>query len=90
MESIKCIIDNKGYTNKPVGAEIGTITKRMTLTEKSSYSIDEIKQYILDGRTIRPAYCGGKSYEWISQQMFMIDVDNGLTIDEAVNYHHLT
>ena len=31
------------------------------------------------------AYCGGKSYEWGSQQMFMIDIDNGLTINEAIN-----
>ncbi|WP_041700331.1 hypothetical protein [Clostridium sp. BNL1100] len=73
---IKCVIDNKLFTSKPSGFEVGKIVNRMSIETASEYSIDEIKESILQGKTIRPSYCGGKEDSWKSQQMFMIDIDN--------------
>ncbi|WP_066639680.1 hypothetical protein [Desulfolucanica intricata] len=80
---IKCIIDNVCYSSKPTNG--GAITNRMTLDTAKEYSIDEIKESILQGKTIRPSYCGGKQETWKSQQVFMIDIDNNLTIQQAID-----
>lgn len=81
---IKLIIDNVNYQSKPKN-DIGTIINRMTIDTAKEYSIEEIKQNILDGKTNRPAYCGGKESEWVSQQVFMIDIDNeGNLTDDIV------
>jgi len=74
---IKCIFDNKEFKLKPQGTmEVGSIINRMTINTVKEYSIDEIKQNILSGKTIRPSYCAGKEEFWVSQQIFMIDIDN--------------
>lgn len=81
---IKLIFDNVNYLTKPK-TDIGSIINRMTLETMKEYSIEEIKQNILDGKTNRPAYCGGKENSWISQQVFMIDIDDNYTIEQAIN-----
>lgn len=73
---IKCIIDTKSYNSKPQGSEAGGIINRMKIDTEKDYLIDDIKKKILEGYTIRPAYCGSKEDTWRSQQMFMIDIDN--------------
>jgi hypothetical protein len=73
---MKCVVDKIKYTSKPQGYEPGSIIKRMTIDTMMEYSVQEIKQNILDGKTIRPSYCGGKEESWKSQQIFMIDIDN--------------
>lgn len=73
---LKCVIDKVRYTDKPQGFEPAIITNRMTIDTVQEYSIEEIKESILDGKTIRPSYCGGKQESWKSQQLFMLDVDN--------------
>jgi len=82
---IKCIIDTKEFLSKPQGKSGGGITLRMTLNTAKEYSIDEIKESILIGKTVRPSYCGGREETWKSQQMFMIDIDNNLTINQAID-----
>jgi len=82
---IKCIIDNKCFTNKPEGKEVGGIINRMTIDKVEDYSIDDIKKKILLGNTVRPAFCGGKEDSWKSQQVFMIDIDDNLTINQAID-----
>lgn len=73
---IKCEIDNVKFNNKPQGSNVGAIINRMTIDKATEYSIEEIKNSILEGKTIRPAYCGGSEETWQSQQMFFIDIDN--------------
>lgn len=73
---VRCIFDNKQFTVKPEGYEVGGIINRMTIDNAKEYSLEEIKQSILKGKTVRPSYCGGKEDLWKSQQMFMIDIDN--------------
>lgn len=88
---VKCIFDNKLFQQKPVGYETGGIIKRMTIDIAKEYTIEEIKTNILEGKTIRPSYCGGKESEWISQQIFMLDIDNKekdkyRTYQDIINY----
>ena len=78
---IKLIIDKVGYQTKPKDG--GTITNRMTIDTGKEYSIKEIKQSILVGKTIRPSYCGGQESEWLSQQVFMIDIDKRIIIKKV-------
>jgi len=73
---IKLAIDNINYSIKPQGKEIGALVNRMTLDQVKEYSIEELKQSILDGRTNRPSNCGKGEDSWLSQQIFMIDIDN--------------
>lgn len=73
---IKCVIDKAGFTKKPQDKEVGIIINRMTIDTASTFSIEEIKNSILKGKTIRPSYCGGKEDSWQSQRIFMIDIDN--------------
>ena len=72
---IKLIIDKVNYQTKP-STDIGAIINRMKIDNVKEYSIEEIKKSVLDGKTIRPSYCGGQETDWISQQVFMIDIDN--------------
>ena len=81
---IKLVIDKVGYNSKPQGSDGGTITKRMTIDTVKEYLIEEIKESILQGKTIRPSYCGGREDSWKSQQLFMIDIDDNMTITEAI------
>ena len=81
---VKMVIDEQKFLVKPQGKEIGTIVKRMTLDKVKEYSIQELKQSILNGRTNRPSNCGGKEESWLSQQVFMIDIDNDLNIQQAI------
>ena len=74
--NIKLVFDKVGYSNKPQGFEVGKIIKRMTFDTAKEYSIAQIKDNILEGKTVRPSYCGGKEDSWESQQVFMIDIDN--------------
>jgi len=73
---IKMVIDEQKFSIKPQGGIIGTIVGRMTLDQVKEYSIEELKQSILDGRTNRPSNCGKGEESWLSQQIFMIDIDN--------------
>jgi len=73
---IKMVIDTEKFSIKPQGGIIGTIVGRMTLDKVKEYSIEELKQSILDGRTNRPSNCGKGEESWLSQQIFMIDIDN--------------
>jgi hypothetical protein len=81
---IKCVIDKVCYSTKPQGKDSGAITNRMTLDTMKEYSIEEIKESILSGKTIRPSYCGGKQETWKSQQMFMLDVDNEANLTDNI------
>jgi len=81
---IKLIFDKVNYQSKPK-TDIGAIINRMTIDTAKEYSVEEIKQNILDGKTSRPAYCGGKESDWKSQQVFMIDIDENMTIEQGIN-----
>jgi len=83
---IKCMIDNLKYNNKPTGKEIGSIVNRLGREENVvEISVKELANKIIEGYSIKPAICGRKQDEWQEQQVFMVDVDDGLTIEQAIN-----
>ncbi|QSQ09776.1 DNA primase [Koleobacter methoxysyntrophicus] len=82
---IKIMIDNIKYNNKPQGKEIGSIVKRLSNNKNiTKLSVEELANKIIEGYTVKPAICGRKQKEWQEQQVFMIDIDKGLTIEKAI------
>jgi len=81
---IKMVIDEQKYSIKPQGKEIGTLVSRMTLEQVKEHSIEELKQSILDGKTNRPSNCGKGEDSWLSQQIFMIDIDNEANLSDNI------
>jgi hypothetical protein len=80
------MIDNLKYNNKPTGKEIGSIVNRLGREENVvEISVKELANKIIEGYSIKPAICGRKQDEWQEQQVFMVDVDDGLTIEQAIN-----
>ena len=83
--NIKCMLDNKQYTVKPIGKEIGSITNRLI---KSSIEIDikDLAESLTRGQTFKPSFLNGKKEtDWISQQLFALDFDENTTIEEELN-----
>ena len=70
-------IDTKKYSQKPSKTENGYITNRLRNAKAKKISLDELRFYIENGHTIRPAILSGsKNNDFISQEIFMVDVDN--------------
>jgi len=79
---IKCMLDKKTFTKKPSGAESGGIQKRMSQTE---IKIEELANLLCNGATFKPALLNGtKSKDWVSQQIFALDFDEGTTINNEL------
>lgn len=78
---IKITVNDEKFNEKPFGKSIGKITNNMKLKD-----LDEngLLSLILDGQTVRCGNGGSKESQWESQQVFMIDIDDGLTINEAI------
>jgi hypothetical protein len=79
------MLDNKQYTVKPIGKEIGSITNRLI---KSSIEIDikDLAESLTRGQTFKPSFLNGKKEtDWISQQLFALDFDENTTIEEELN-----
>ena len=79
-------IDNKGYTSKPKGGEIGAIRNRLAGTAAhTETSIQRLAQELETGHTIQGAQLQDKANQedkrstderFIQQQLFFVDIDN--------------
>lgn len=77
------MLDTKKFNNKPTGYETGGVQKRIKQTE---IEISELASGLCNGMTCKPALLNGtKSVDWIEQQVFMLDFDEGTTIEEELN-----
>ena len=84
-------IDTKGYTAKPK-EYIADIKIRMQKSIPQDLTPKEIVSYIQRGHSVSPAVMDGKGCKaenWISQQLFMVDIDNDkdkpiLTVEKAL------
>jgi len=75
---IKCMLDKKTFTKKPSGLEAGGVQNRLSQTE---IEIEELANLLCNGATFKPTYLNGtKSKDWVSQQIFALDFDEGTTI----------
>lgn len=70
-------LDSIGFDRKPTGKEIGAIQNRLD-NNISTIDIEEFaKAVALEGRTFKAAAVEGKTnHDWLSQDIFAIDIDN--------------
>lgn len=79
---IKCMYYDKHYTEKPNGYEIGIVQKSLKPTE---IDIKDLAYGLSHGCTFKPALLTGtKSKDFVSQEVFALDFDDGIMIDEAL------
>lgn len=89
MNKLTVRLDNEQFTTKPTNAKnivsrLGSEQTNTTLTAK------ELADELILGKSFKPSISGTKESEWISQQVFVIDIDSGITILEAIDkYKHL-
>ena len=79
------MLDKTSYNNKPQGIEIAKITNRL---EKSQVEIDinELADYLIHGCTFKPSVLNGKKEtDWMEQQLFALDFDEGTNIESELN-----
>lgn len=77
---IKCMLDNYEFKAKPTGKETAYIQNRL---KGVTIGLEELFAKISNGATHKPAYLN-KENEFVSQQLFELDIENGLTIDETI------
>ncbi len=89
--SIKLMIDEVPYKEKPAGAEIGKIQNRLGQSSAlKEVTIEQLCSCIEKGYTYCPAVMAGgmKNEDWRQQQLICIDVDNDtekiITPEDAV------
>ncbi len=83
MKKIKCMLDKTQYNSKPSGFETGLIQKKLVPTE---ISLEDLAKYLSMGATFKPALLNGtKNVDWISQQIFALDFDEGTSIQEELD-----
>lgn len=85
---MKVMFDTVGYKQKPTNFDVATMQDRMKVFD---IGVKDIKDKLVNGYTIRPSIIkGNKESEWKSQQVFMVDIDEGITTDEAIDkYEYL-
>lgn len=80
--NVKLMLDSKKFDKKPTGYETAGVQKRIQQTE---LAIEELAIGLCNGMTCKPALLNGtKSVDWIQQQVFMLDFDEGTTIEEEL------
>ena len=84
---LKLVMDNVNYQTKP-SSDIGAIINRMKIENAKDYSIEEIKKSILEGKTIRPSYCGGQMYLCYPDMLGQISITttNGVEVCQINNF----
>ncbi|MEE1018257.1 MAG: hypothetical protein UH824_02110 [Acutalibacteraceae bacterium] len=68
---IQMYANNHQYERKPTSAQTAIIQNNMSLQD---FGVSDIRNRLTSGITIKPAIFDGDSF--ISQQMFLVDVDN--------------
>ena len=81
---IKCMFHNKNYNIKPSKNEIGYIQKNI---KETTIAINDLANELCHGATFKPGVLvGGMTADcWKEQQLFGLDFDDGMTIEEAYN-----
>ena len=79
---IKCMYFNKRFSEKPQGKQCGWVQKGLVKTE---ITIEELVDALCHGVSFKPRVLVGgmKADNWTQQQLFSLDFDNGMCIEEA-------
>ena len=81
---IKCMYFNKRFNEKPQGKQCGWVQKSLIETE---IAIEDLADALCHGASFKPGVLVGgmKADNWTQQQLFGLDFDNGMYIEEAYN-----
>lgn len=93
IEKVRVYLDTIEYFSKPVGKEIGSISNRI-IKYPIEISVENLAKEIVKGKTFIPAsfkkidgIVKRSNKFWSFQQVFALDFDEGLTLEEALNDH---
>jgi len=88
---IKVTLDKIKYHNKPTKFETSIISKRIACNENiTELQVNQFAEYLVQphGFTWTPTIFKGNlrlNNEWKMQQVFGLDFDNGITLEEVIN-----
>lgn len=89
-KAILNMFDTVSFPSKPTSSSIGGIKNRIENSNMSTYSLEEIQNKIIQGYTSIPSGIKGDvNKNWKNQQIFMIDIDNVIKVDnkqEKINF----
>ena len=82
--NIKCMYFNHKFTEKPQGKQCGWVQKSLT---QADITIENLADALVNGASFKPAVLvgGNKAENWNQQQLFGLDFDDGIRIEEAYN-----
>ena len=81
---IKCMYFNHRFKDKPQGKQCGWVQKSLT---QVNITIENLADALIHGASFKPGVLAGgnKAENWIEQQLFGLDFDDGIRIEEAYN-----
>lgn len=81
---IKCMYFNHRFKDKPQGKQCGWVQKSLT---QVNITIENLADALVHGASSKPGVLAGgnKAENWIEQQLFGLDFDDGIKIKEAYN-----
>lgn len=79
---IKCMYFNHRFNEKPLGKQCGWVQKNLI---QSDITIEDLADALCHGASFKPGVLQGgmKADNWIQQQLFGLDFDDGIRLDEA-------
>ncbi|MBD5535110.1 MAG: hypothetical protein HDQ99_05560 [Lachnospiraceae bacterium] len=82
--NIKCMYFNHRFKDKPQGKQCGWVQKSLT---QANITIENLADALVHGASFKPGVLSGgnKAENWIEQQLFGLDFDDGIRIEEAYN-----
>ena len=84
MLKIKLNLDSEEFKVKPSIEQTQLIQSRIG-NEQTEISLEELSEAIGSGQTFKAAaLTGNKNEDWESQQIYVLDCDEGITLDEAL------
>lgn len=81
---IKCMYFNHRFEEKPQGKECGWVQKSLT---QADITIEKLADALCHGASFKPGVLvgGNKAENWYQQQLFGLDFDDGIRIEDAYN-----
>lgn len=81
---IRCMYFNHKFKEKPQGKQCGWVQKSLT---QVNITIENLADALVHGASFKPGVLtgGNKAENWIEQQLFGLDFDDGIRIEEAYN-----
>ena len=82
--TIKCMYFNHKFMEKPQGKLCGWVQKSLT---QADITIENLADALCHGASFKPGVLvgGNKAENWYQQQLFGLDFDDGIRIEEAYN-----